>query len=110
MKEVLLENAHRLSQENPDTFSRDISNVAVGTFVKVCHMNIPQPERFWVAVTAFDGKEITGTVSNHLQFSWLKHGDLLVFELDNVYQVFIGEAGTDGEADNMRGVHKECNV
>jgi hypothetical protein len=108
--EVILENARKLHEENPDTFARDLTGVSVGAFVKICHSNLETPERFWVEVTAIDGKKIEGIVANELIFSWLDHGAHLKFELDNVYGVFTGKKGTGGEENNMRDVHKECNA
>jgi hypothetical protein len=111
MKQPVLENAKRIHEENPKTFPRDLTGLAIGTFVKVCQVNIAQPERFWVRVDEmFEDGRVAGPVFNRLQFSELKHGDVIDFDIDCIYAVWteIAEEGT--EEGNIRDVHKECNA
>jgi hypothetical protein len=110
MEQPILENAKQVHEKNPKTFPRDLTGLAVGTYVKVCHLNIDQPERFWVRVDEIEEDRITGIVFNQLAHSWLKHGDTLNFEIDCVYAVYTDTPGTGGEEDNSRFVHAECNA
>jgi hypothetical protein len=102
-------NARKIAVLNDETFKRDISDLAVGTFAKICHENIEQPERFWIKVMTIEGDIVTGEVFNNMFYSTLEHGDILTIHVDNIYAIHTGEAGHGDESDNMRSVCGSCN-
>ena len=101
-------NARKLHEENPDTFNRNLTHLAIGNYVKICHVNIEPPERFWILVTDIEGSVVTGIVYNNLFHSPLGHGDIVTVHTDNIYDAYAGIAGDGDESDNMQIVCETC--
>jgi hypothetical protein len=88
-------NAQILARKNPDTFhapsEEDLSNIVVGSFVKVCY-ELPPPEtgeRFWAIVLEVCGGTITAKVDNLLLSAPFRVGEIIIFEKKHVYDVMI---------------------
>lgn len=81
-------NAQRLSRMY-DTFEvptyEELSKLKVNDGVKVCLNN----ERFWLLITAINGKTITGAVDNNLFFNDLAAGDVVTVRFSNVFETNI---------------------
>jgi hypothetical protein len=102
----VFEDAQRMAELYPQTFEAPteemLSRITVGSSVKVCakvpkHIQTQRAEagllgiiseRFWVMVTATDGKILHGTVDNTTQHVELNAGDKISFEHKNVYQIY----------------------
>jgi hypothetical protein len=102
-------NARKLHEENPKTFPRNISALAVGAFAKICHLGSKADfsERFWIKVTRIEGRIVEGLVFNETYR--FKYMSKLSVDKDNIYAIYLGEPGTGGEEDNIRGVCNTCN-
>lgn len=83
----VLEDAIAMRRQYPDTFEyvdlREVVDLKPGRLVKVCDGE----ERFWVTLTEVDLPVLVGTVSNNLLGNKLAHGDLIEFDIRNLYQV-----------------------
>lgn len=86
-----LVDAQQMATEYPDTFEAPtetmLAQIKVGDAVKICANN---KERFWVEVTAIDGKTLTGRIDNDLVFTdthGLKYNDTVTFERRHIYQL-----------------------
>jgi len=78
-------NAQRMARLYPETFFvcsyEELSLLKPGHQVKVCSNR----ERFWVMITAVEGKRFTGTVANNLVWNDLAFGDTVKFTMTNIF-------------------------
>lgn len=88
-------NAKDMHDEYPDTFDApsdyQLRKLKAGDFVKVCANGI---ERFWVIVTAVEGRTVTGIVNNDLVYEddhGLECDDEIRFHRDCIYQIEVAQ-------------------
>jgi len=87
---IQLVNAQEMAKAHPETFDapdkEELSNVKVGSSVKVC---INNEERLWVEVTSIDCGQLKGKIDNcPVVIDDVKFGDSILFREENIYDIF----------------------
>lgn len=80
-------NAQELQRKYPDTFQAPdkatLSRIKPGDIVKVCACS----ERFWAKIISIEQGAIKASMENDLGIEGLRLGDIITFNMDNVYNV-----------------------
>ena len=105
--------AQQQAIDTPDTFKVPSLKhlrafVEKKDFLKICYAS----ERFWVEVITIEGNTVTGSVANELISAPFAEGEIVRFELCNVYAYMPWQTARftdDDNIENMEQVHVACN-
>lgn len=85
-----LEDAQVMALLHPTTFQaptlKELREIEVGDYVKVCFKVGMWGERMWVQVTKIDGEALIGSLNNDpVLATYLRDGDEIKFEKRHIY-------------------------